>query len=374
MDKPIDIFISYSSKDVAIADAVCHYLEKQEMSCWIAPRNIRAGCDYGAEINSALKECKIVILIFSKHSNASRDVTNEVNLAFNKGKIIIPFKIEEVELSDSLEYYLGRVHWTNAISNPESHFEKLLEQCSIHILMDEKTNKQLKSGNDLNPNMNDPDQSHTDKLTTNTNDIIWLNRVMGTFTDYRDKHQYKVVKIGTKIWLAENLAFIPHVSPVQVQGGIWVNGYDGTNVIQARETNNYTEYGCLYDWETAMDPVNQICPEGWHIPSDDEWTLLTNQPGGENIEGGELKERGISHWFSPNQGATNKSGFTALPGGNRYSDGAYNRAGYIGCWWSSTEYSAAHAWYAYLLYNSTLDYRNHKKKQNGYSVRCLRDL
>ena len=374
MDKPIEIFISYSSKDVSIADAVCQYLEKQGLNCWIAPRDIRAGCDYGAEINAAIKVCNTVILIFSKNSNASRDVTNEVNLAFTKGKIIIPFKIEEVELSDSLEYYLGRVHWTNAVTNPESHFEKLMEQCIIHTARGENPITVQKSDTDINPNKNKTEQSLTGNVKLKENDIVWVNRVMGIYTDPRDGHQYKVIKIGKQIWFAENLAYMPYVSQVAVQGGIWVYGYDGMDVNEAQKADNYKEYGCLYDWETVTDPANPICPPGWHLPSDEEWTTLTDYLGGKKIAGGKLKEKGEAHWESPNKGASNESGFSALPGGYRIHDGSYHVIGDYGHWWSSTEFSATGALDRTIYsYDPDVSSYNHDKRY-GFSVRCVRDL
>ncbi len=176
----------------------------------------------------------------------------------------------------------------------------------------------------------------------------------GTFTDKRDGQKYKTVKIGTQIWLAENLNYYTN-------SGSWY--YEN-------ESNSYAStYGRLYDWQTACNS----CPAGWHLPTDEEWTILTNYLGGESVAGGKIKENGTSHWNSPNTGATNESGFTALPGGGRGGDGSF---GYLGClayFWSATENDASKAWYRNLLYGLAGVYRGDDGKSYGFSVRCVQD-
>jgi len=128
----------------------------------------------------------------------------------------------------------------------------------------------------------------------------------GTFTDARDNHVYKWVGIGEQVWMAENLAYKPS------SGNYWAYNND---------QNNITIYGYLYDWETACN----VCPSGWHLPSDAEWTKLTNYLGGEEIAGGKLKA--TTGWNSPNSGADNSSGFSGLPGGSRDTFGFFNLTG-----------------------------------------------
>ena len=117
-----------------------------------------------------------------------------------------------------------------------------------------------------------------------------------------------------------------------------------------------------------------MCPTGWHLPSDDEWTTLTDYLGGEDVAGGKLKETGTTHWQSPNKGATNESGFTALPGGYRNIDGTFGYIGYAGYWWSSTEsiVQATPGTGTFIYYFSDV-YRQYLNKRVGFSVRCLRD-
>ena len=131
-------------------------------------------------------------------------------------------------------------------------------------------------------------------------------------------------------------------------------------------------YGYLYDWETACD----VCPDGWHLPTDAEWTELTDYLG-ENA-GGKLKatgtiEAGTGLWYDPNTGATNETGFTALPGGGRYDGGAFSSIGYVGGWWSATESSASIAWGRTMTYDDSNVTWNYFTKELGFSVRCLRD-
>ena len=198
----------------------------------------------------------------------------------------------------------------------------------------------------------------------NTADAGWSNNVL---TDSRDANTYSYKTIGTQVWMTENLAYLPSVvSPgtgSTSSGYHYVYGYNGTDVAAAKATTNYSTYGVLYNWTAAMngaasssaDPsgVQGICPTGWHLPSDAEWTTLTTYLGGLSVAGGKMKEAGISHWTSPNTGATNESGFTALPGGYRGDDGRFANIGILGYWWSSTEGSTLYAWYRSLYFSSS---------------------
>jgi uncharacterized protein (TIGR02145 family) len=163
----------------------------------------------------------------------------------------------------------------------------------------------------------------------------------------------------------------------------YVYGYNGTTVAEAKATANYTTYGVLYNWSAAMNGaassttnpsgIQGVCPTGWHLPSDAEWTELTDYLGGTTIAGGKLKETGTTHWASPNTGATNETGFTALPGGYRVNNGTFYDFGYNGNWWSATEYNATNAWYRYMIYFDSNVNRNGNNKELGFSVRCVRD-
>ncbi|MBW6533657.1 MAG: hypothetical protein K0B11_01480 [Mariniphaga sp.] len=148
----------------------------------------------------------------------------------------------------------------------------------------------------------------------------------GTFTDERDGREYKWVKIGDQIWMAENLAYVPYVCAPDSQCGIWIYGYNG----EGSYGTNYHTYGALYDWETAME----VCPEGWHLPSDEEWMELERFLGipedelyDENVDRGEGVNAagklvaGSQLWDEKINYSTNETGFSAKPGGMRVSDG-----------------------------------------------------
>lgn len=197
------------------------------------------------------------------------------------------------------------------------------------------------------------------------------NNPANTFTDPRDGNVYKTVTIGTQTWMAENLRYLPNVVGPNIESKTtpyyYVYGYNGTNVTAAKAAGDYSTYGVLYNWTAAMN----ACPAGWHLPSDEEWTQLILYIG--SPAGGKLKETGTLHWASPNAGATNETGFTALPGGTRYS-GNFDYIGSSGYWWSATEYFASYAWFRYLYYDySDVSRSFHKGKEEGLSVRCVRD-
>lgn len=179
----------------------------------------------------------------------------------------------------------------------------------------------------------------------------------GSFTDPRDGKVYKTVVIGNQEWMAENLTYAPSSGDY--------GAYDNDNA-------NAAIYGYLYNWQTALN----VCPVGWHLPSDEEWTELTDYLG-ENT-GGKLKatgtiQAGTGLWHNPNTGATNETGFTALPGGGRRSNGTFSHIGAGGHWWSATEYDTDIAWRRYVLYDWSNVLRSSELKDLGFSVRCVRD-
>ena len=193
------------------------------------------------------------------------------------------------------------------------------------------------------------------------------------FTDSRDGHEYETVQIGNQCWMKENLAYLPNVSPSssgsQTSIYYYVYGYQGTNASEAKATANYQTYGVLFNWPASLT----ACPDGWDLPSDDEWIILTDYLGGESIAGGKMKMAGTAHWNSPNTGASNSSGFSALPGGVRYTNGTFSDLSGNGSWWSSTEVSSTNAWRRLLNYNYEAVYCIYYNKQYGFSVRCVRE-
>lgn len=210
-------------------------------------------------------------------------------------------------------------------------------------------------------------QEQISSKATNLLKNIQLPR-FSSFTDPRDGIIYKTVKIGHQIWMAENLRYIPYLSPLNEHHGIWVYNFDGQEIKDAITTKCYIEYGCLYDWETAKS----VCPSGWHLPTDDEWTKLTDYLGGTDLAGGKLKS--MSGWENPNIGSTNESGFSALPAGyyNNFQKSFYT-IGKFAHWWSSTEDGTSHVWGRTVMTDNSIISRHTNEKSGGFSVRCVRD-
>jgi uncharacterized protein (TIGR02145 family) len=194
-----------------------------------------------------------------------------------------------------------------------------------------------------------------------------------------DNNLYNTVVIGTQVWMAENLKTtkykdgitgIPNVTDPGVWNALTGPGYCWYNNIEA----TYKPlYGAMYNWFTVN--TGNLCPTGWHVPTDAEWTTLTTLLGGESVAGGKLKEAGTDHWLTPNTGATNESGFTALPGGYRYwSDGSFADAGKLSYWWSSTEYEfdTALGYYRELFNDQASVFREGANKKAGKYVRCVK--
>lgn len=122
-----DVFISYSSKNRRVADAMCHVLEEHGITCWIAPRDIPGGTEYGDVINDAIRNCRIFIIIFSEPASLSHWVKGELNVAFNAGKYIIPYRIDETPLRGSMELMLNQMHWIDAVPDAKARFKELVE-------------------------------------------------------------------------------------------------------------------------------------------------------------------------------------------------------------------------------------------------------
>ena len=217
---------------------------------------------------------------------------------------------------------------------------------------------------------------------TITVDDVAQNPTSGYGSNITDKegNSYKTVYIGTQQWMAENLKVSKYSDgtaiPNITDNTQWQTNTTGAWSYYNNDESNNARYGKLYNWYALSKTSNgnkNVCPTGWHVPTDAEWTVLTDYLGGENVAGGKMKEVGTTSWNSPNINATNTSLFSALPGGGRDSDGNYGSIGNGGYWWSSTEFNTDRAWYRYLYYDvgSANSYNYYKRV--GVSVRCLRD-
>ena len=223
-------------------------------------------------------------------------------------------------------------------------------------------------------------------------DVLNPNISYGSFTDPRDNNTYKTVKIGSQIWMAENLAYLPEVSPSTEESDdypyYYVYGYEGTNVEDAKNTDNYNIYGVLYNWPAATE----ACPTGWHLPESGEWGILVTYliENGYNYDGSNRSENKISKSLSSGFGWNNtpivgtpgntnypeyenKSGFSALPGGTRYSN-RYEYLGESGSWWG-LRYSNSNNLFQINHNNSGVEFDVNDDlyytTSNAHSVRCV---
>ncbi|OFY52251.1 MAG: hypothetical protein A2X22_07860 [Bacteroidetes bacterium GWF2_49_14] len=207
----------------------------------------------------------------------------------------------------------------------------------------------------------------------------------GTFTDARDGHQYKWIKIGGQIWMAENLAYLPALTP----GSIWsitipyyyVYGSEGSSISTVIGNASFKTYGALYNRSAALT----ACPSGWHLPTDSDWMILEKNKGmsdavletiGYRYSGNVgtlLKESGTAHWKSPNESANNSTGFTALPGGGFWDNGGYLGLGGSANFWSSSQDYWVTAWYRGLGDFHDGVHRDYQDRAFGLSVRCVKD-
>jgi uncharacterized protein (TIGR02145 family) len=198
-----------------------------------------------------------------------------------------------------------------------------------------------------------------------------------TLTD-GEGNTYNIITIGTQVWMKENLKTTKYCNGdligTTTPATLDISGESTPKHQWAYDGNqsNADTYGRLFTWFAVTDSRN-LCPTGWHVPNDVEWTTLTTYLGGESVAGGKLKETGTIHWTPPNTGATNETGFTALPSAYRSSNGAYIGIGGGGSWWSSTENSTTDAFARGMGSSSSTVGRGTYNKAYGFSVRCVKD-
>jgi len=199
-------------------------------------------------------------------------------------------------------------------------------------------------------------------------------------TDF-DNNSYPVVTIGDQTWMAENLKTTHYLNgdeiPNVIENSQWENLSTGAFCWVTNDLSWKDAYGALYNWY-AVDDNRELCPAGWHVPTYDEWTILTDFLGGFYIAGGNMKSTRTEpdahpRWILPNTGATNESGFSALPGGIRNTSGAFFTPGRFGYFWSSSEAISWEAWYLYIDTSWSVFNISTFNEGSGFSVRCLRD-
>ena len=201
--------------------------------------------------------------------------------------------------------------------------------------------------------------------------------ILNAATDI-DGNTYNAVKIGNQIWLTENLKTtklndgteIPNITNNQEWNDAGGLSKSPAQCVYNNNTGNeLNTYGRLYNYHAVS--TGKLCPTGWHVPTDDEWTTLTDYLG--SRAGGKMKEQGTTHWISPNEGADNKSGFTGLPGGGRLYGAEFTGITEAGFWWSSTEKGSDLVWIRDLHFSVNYAETKDFDKTLGISIRCIKD-
>jgi uncharacterized protein (TIGR02145 family) len=189
-------------------------------------------------------------------------------------------------------------------------------------------------------------------------------------------NSYNTVTIGEQVWMTENLKTKKYNDgsdiPVITDSTVWKNMTSEGLCWYKNESLVYNDpYGALYNgWSIS---TGKLCPTGWHVPSLEELTLLALYSGDTLTSGGNLKLRGHEYWSGPNTGADNRSGFSALGAGIRYFEGSFSSFSYFTCFWSATEFIPGELWFLSLYYDDAHTRLNHRNKNYGFSVRCIKD-
>ena len=275
------------------------------------------------------------------------------------------------------------------ISNGKSNVATSIEKVSDRIAVDKKFSKMEAKGVQTAVDM---DFTIGDRLkftgisgiySTVVTEILDADKTITfNFIDCTDgdNNNYPVVEIGTQTWMGENLKTtryndgteIPLITGNTEWGNLITPAYCWYNNDESTYKNLY---GALYNGYAAS--TGNLCPTGWHVPANDEWTQLNDYVGGNSEAGGKLKETGTSHWINPNTGAINETGFTALPGGLRqvYQSVVFYSVGLRGDWWSSTYPQSDYYDYSWHMYytSSNATSSNNYARKFGYSVRCVKD-
>lgn len=276
---------------------------------------------------------------------------------------------------------------------PASQFQAgdMIVATDVHIGMVFSNGNSLKIFNSLGrleyPCSKNSNNSHGPVITNNIQD--WLDATFGSnyhvlrtnlqgtsgvVTDI-DGNVYHTVTIGTQEWMVENLKTTKLNDGTSIQFAPDYQVWNALNDVTPKycwynnDISNKNIYGALYNWYTVN--TGKLAPTGWHIPTDAEWTVLFTSLGGEDFAGGRMKETGFSHWLSPNSGASNICGFSALPGGIR--EGGFNYQNIFTHIWSSSKYDFDRAWHIGLYYDHEFVARGYIFLWEGNSVRCIKD-
>jgi uncharacterized protein (TIGR02145 family) len=267
--------------------------------------------------------------------------------------------IGKYELKLEKEGYYASLIDLSILENKIMEVNKKLQSVHTPVIPSVATEKKQKL---------DEQEQSIDPKTTNKE----TTTIDNTISDI-EGNSYLTVTIDKQVWMASNLKTTKYndgsAIPLVADNAAWSKLTTPGYCWYKNDPINKRTYGALYNWYTIN--TAKLCPIGWHIPTNSEWFILLGFLGTD--AGGKMKEKGIGHWSSPNRGATNETGFLALPGGYRHDEGAYYNFVFDGFWWSSTETSTDYAWGKSMSYLDSFVYNGNYFKRNGFSVRCLKD-
>jgi uncharacterized protein (TIGR02145 family) len=202
----------------------------------------------------------------------------------------------------------------------------------------------------------------------------------GSMTDQQG-NVYKTIMMGAQEWMAENLNTSVYRNGDEIQTNLnsagWQNTLNGAYAVYNDDASIACPYGKLYNWYACTD-ARELCPSGWHVPSDAEWNALIEYLGGASLAGGKMKtietlQQATGLWYAPNSAATNSAGFSGVPGGYRYFLGEYDLKGSNAFWWSTDAFLQNNAWTHFLSHTEEEAFRIDFNKNCGFSIRCIRD-
>ena len=344
-----DIFISYKKEDKSFVSQLAEKLTDLGWSIWW-DNDIPAGKNYYSVIDEELSNSKCVIVLWTKSSIISDPVIAEATEA-HANNTYLPVIIGNIKPPILFRPIQGIV-WNDINKLEENKFNELVKHIKRFLGEPHKMDSPKE-------NIKIPETRETKTVTKASESLS--------------------VKIGSQVWMKENLNVERFrngdVIPEVKDESEWKKAGKNKQPAWCYYDNNPANgkiYGKLYNWYAVNDPRG-LAPEGWHIPSDQDWTALTDYLGGNDAAGGKMKSTGTQYWESPNTCATNESEFSGLPGGFRYGNGVFNYVGINGFWWSSTEHLTYNAWARSLLYEGGNVGRSLNYEGSGFSVRCLRD-
>jgi len=195
----------------------------------------------------------------------------------------------------------------------------------------------------------------------------------GNYVDSRDHKSYKTVIIGHRTWMAENMAYLPFINSIYQESltkpMYYIYGYEGSSIKDAIQTDNFKTYGVLYNFEAAL----KVCPDGWHLPTHEDWETLTNALRGDITAGNEMKEQGTNHWITSSKSTTNESGFTVLPAGSISYEQDWNDLGRKANYWVNKTRDSKNSFAISFAYYSSWAAGSYFPRSSGLSVRCLKN-